>query len=94
MHSPSPDKVNLAGCVFIGPSEYISSYSLIELAKFVLVYNSSVGLEATLLGVPVLCAGRARFTQWPTVTFPEDRPAYERTLQAFLEMPTIAFDEA
>jgi hypothetical protein len=79
---------------FFGPSEYVNSYALIERSKFVLVYNSSVGLEAILLGVPVLCAGRARFTQWPTVTFPEDRAAYDRTLQAFLEMPTIAFDEA
>ncbi len=55
---------------FFGPSDYVNSYALIERSKFVLVYNSSVGLEATLLGVPVLCAGRARFTQWPTVTFP------------------------
>ena len=79
---------------FFGPSDYVNSYALIERSKFVLVYNSSVGLEATLLGVPVLCAGRARFTQWPTVTFPTSRQDYDRTLQAFLNAPSLAFDEA
>jgi len=87
------DLVRRPNVFFFGPSEYVNSYALIERSKFVLVYNSSVGLEATLLGIPVLCAGRARFTQWPTVTFPEDRAAYDRTLQAFLEAPTVAFDE-
>jgi hypothetical protein len=78
---------------FLGPSQYISSYSLIERSRFVLVYNSSVGLEATLLGVPVLCAGRARFTQWPTVTFPASRQDYDRTLRHMLETPEPRFDE-
>jgi len=78
---------------FFGPSDYVNSYALIERSKFVLVYNSSVGLEASLLGVPVLCAGRARFTQWPTVAFPASRQAYERKLQEYLNSPSLAFDE-
>jgi hypothetical protein len=78
---------------FFGPSDYVNSYALIQRSKFVLVYNSSVGLEATLLGVPVLCAGRARFTQWPTVTFPATRAEYDRTLHAFLDAPVLTFDE-
>jgi len=79
---------------FFGPSDYVNSYALIERSKFVLVYNSSIGLEATLLGVPVLCAGRARFTQWPTVTFPASRQEYARLLEDFLDAPSLAFDES
>jgi UDP-N-acetylglucosamine 2-epimerase len=70
--------------VFIEPSEYISSYELIDRAKCVLVYSSSVGLEASVLGVPVLCAGRARYTQAQTVVFPASRQAYVDQLDRFV----------
>ncbi len=59
--------------LFIGPDEPLSSYELIRKSKFVMVYNSSIGLEASLLGVPVLCGGRARYTQYPMVFFPDSR---------------------
>lgn len=74
---------------FFGPSEYVSSYDLIQRAKFVLVYNSSIGLEASLLGKPVLCAGRARYTQVPTVVFPGSREAYRAQLHDWLAAPSI-----
>lgn len=78
--------------VFIDSQEYLSSYELIQRSKFVMVYNSSIGLEATLLRKPVLCAGKARYTQYPTVFFPQTQSAYLDTLQDFLitdylEMP-------
>ena len=79
---------------FFGPSDYVNSYALIERSKFVLVYNSSIGLEAILLGVPVLCAGRARFTQWPTVTFPASHEEYDRLLGDWLDAPSLAFEES
>jgi len=60
----------LPNVVFINPQEYISSYELIQLSKFVLVYNSSIGLEAAISGKVVLCGGRARYTRYPTVYFP------------------------
>ena len=69
---------------FLGPSDYISSYDLIRRSKLVLVYNSSVGLEAAIAGVPVLCAGRARYTQIPTVFFPATRAEYGLALEALL----------
>ncbi len=73
----------------IGPDETCSSYELILRSKFTLVYNSSIGLEATLLGAPVLCAGKARYTQYPTVFFPESRISYENMLDSFLTAETI-----
>ncbi len=46
----------LPNVIFIDSQEYISSYELILRAKFVMVYNSSIGLEATLMEKAVLCA--------------------------------------
>lgn len=74
---------------FIGPSETVSSYELIRLSKVVLVYNSSIGLEAAIMGAAVLCAGRARYTQIPTVFFPENRIEYLRKLNELLEEEII-----
>jgi hypothetical protein len=79
----------LTNLVFIPPGQYVNSYDLIRKAKATLVYNSSIGLEASILGANVLCAGQARYTQLPTVTFPESREAYLETLSAWLHAPTL-----
>lgn len=79
----------LPNVIFIAPEEYISSYELIQRAKFVIVYNSSIGLEATLMGAAVLCGGKARFTQYPTVYFPQTQQAYREQAEAFLAVETI-----
>ncbi|RPI34143.1 MAG: hypothetical protein EHM70_03845, partial [Chloroflexota bacterium] len=79
----------LPNVVFFNSNEYISSYELIQRAKFVMVYNSSIGLEASLLGAAVLCGGKARFTQIPTVFFPETQEAYRQQAEAFLAGDSI-----
>lgn len=71
--------------VFLAPNDYVSSYDLIRRSDFVMVYNSSIGLEASIMGSPVLCAGRARFTQLPTVYYPASRDEYRRLLGRALE---------
>jgi len=81
--------IDLQNAVFIHPNEYVSSYQLIEHAKFVMVYNSTVGLEATIKGKPVLCAGKARYTQVPIVEFPQSKKAYQVALQKFLKNQSI-----
>jgi hypothetical protein len=70
--------------VFCGASERVSSYELIRRSKFVLIYNSSIGLEATIMGKPVLCAGRARFTKIPAVYTPNTRKKYMDLLGNFM----------
>jgi len=70
--------------VFVDSTEYFSSYELIQKSKFVMVYNSTIGLEATLLNVPVLCAGKSRFTQLETVYFPQNQQRYLKLLEDFL----------
>ncbi len=79
----------LPNVLFVGPDEYFSSYELIQKSKFVMVYNSTIGLEATLLGAAVLCGGKARFTQLPTVFFPTTAEEYRRTTEQFLRAEQI-----
>jgi hypothetical protein len=74
---------------FFGPKDPVSSYELIRRSKMILVYNSSIGLEASILGAPVLCAGKARYTQIPTVFFPPDREAYVGELRRMLQEEAI-----
>ncbi len=79
----------LPNTIFIPSSEYISSYALVQRAKFVMIYNSSIGLESVLMGKPVLSAGKARFTAYPTVYFPQSARNYKKMLTDFLEAEEI-----
>jgi hypothetical protein len=83
------DAGKLRNVKLIGPDETLSSYELIQRSRFVMVYNSSIGLEATLLGAAVLCAGRARYTQYPTVFYPDSRANYIQALDEFLSADQI-----
>lgn len=85
---------NLPNVVFIDSQEFISSYELIQRAKFVIVYNSSIGLEAALMGSAVLCGGKARYTQYPMVFFPETPTEYTLKLQELLAADTIEIPPA
>jgi hypothetical protein len=79
----------LPNVVFIDSQEYLSSYELIGRSKFIVVYNSSIGLEATLLGKAVLCGGRARYTQYPIVFFPDSVESYRQQLEELLAVETV-----
>ena len=85
---------SLPNVLFIDSQEYASSYELIQRSKFVMVYNSSIGLEASLMGMPVLCGGQARFTQYPIVFFPQTPSAYREQAEAFLAAGQIEIPEA
>ncbi|MCC6567848.1 MAG: hypothetical protein IT315_01280 [Anaerolineales bacterium] len=75
--------------VFVGPRETLSSYELIQRSKFVMVYNSTIGLEASIMGAAVLCAGKARFTQYPTVFFPQTVEEVRGKMKEFLAAEKI-----
>jgi len=76
--------------IFVPPHETLSSYELIQRSKFVMIYNSTIGMEASIMGHPVLCAGKARFTQYPTVFFPQSVGAYREKLAEMLNAEEIA----
>jgi hypothetical protein len=81
---------SLTNLIFVDSDQPLSSYELIQRSKFVMVYNSTIGLEASILGVPVLCAGRARFTQLPTVFFPASPQEYRQQAEIFLTLEKIS----
>ena len=75
--------------IFVNPRETLSSYELIQKSKFVMVYNSTIGLEASIMGAAVLCAGKARFTQYPTVFFPQTVEDVRSKMEEFLDADKI-----
>jgi hypothetical protein len=75
--------------VFIPPDERLSSYELIQRSKFVLIYNSTIGLEAAIMGAPVLSGGRARFTRYPIVFFPNSVEDFRSQAEDFLSMKKV-----
>jgi len=75
--------------VFVSPRETLSSYELIQKSKFVMIYNSTIGLEASIMGAAVLCAGKARFTQYPTVFFPQSVEEVRQRTEEFLAAEKI-----
>jgi hypothetical protein len=79
------DLLSQNNVAFIEPSEYVSSYELIERSTLVLVYNSSIGLEASIMGKRVVCAGKARYTQANTVFFPDTIGSYWITLEELIK---------
>lgn len=80
----------LSNMVFVDSQQPLSSYELIQRSKFVMVYNSTIGLEASIMGAAVLCAGRARFTQLPTVFFPSSQREYQQLAETFLTSEHIS----
>jgi hypothetical protein len=79
----------LPNVVFIDSEEYLSSYRLIQRSKFVVVYNSSIGLEAALMGSAVLCGGKARYTQYPVAFSPQSAEAFRQQAETFLAAERI-----
>lgn len=89
------DWVRMSGSValpnvhFVDADETFSSYELIRRSKFVVFYNSTIGLEASIMGAPVLCGGKARFTQVPSVYFPSSAQEYLRMMEEFLKTEKV-----
>ncbi len=79
----------LPNVLFVDAGEYFSSYELIQRSKFVMLYNSTIGLEAALMGAAVLCGGKARFTQVPTVFLPATPQEYRQKAEEFLAAEKI-----
>jgi hypothetical protein len=74
----------LPNVIFIDTDEMVSSYELIRRSHFVMVYNSTIGLEAVLMGKNVLTAAKARYTQIPTTVHPVSQADYKKKLESLL----------
>jgi len=49
-----------------------------------MVYNSTIGMEASIMGKLVLAAGKSRYSPYETCLLPEGRSAYVATLLELL----------
>ncbi len=79
------NRVNLLpNVLYVGPDQYFSSYELIQNAKFVLVYNSTIGLEAAIMGAAVISGGQSRYTQVPITYFPQSVEEFHQLVQKML----------
>jgi len=74
---------------YIAATEYVSSYDLVRSAKFSFVYNSTIALEAVLMGRVVLCGGQARFTPYNTMYFPKSVAAFHKQAEELLTAETV-----
>lgn len=77
----------------IGPDDPTSSYPLMEAADLALVYTSTAGMEAALLGTPCVTAAATQFGSKGFTLDPPDSEAYFEQLEAVLTDPaTVAVD--
>jgi hypothetical protein len=81
--------LELKNVEFIGPDEYLSSYDLISRSKFTLVYNSSIGLESLMLGIPVISGGLPPYLSSGAVFNPPTPQAYQQKVNEFLAATEI-----
>jgi len=79
----------LENVIFIHSEQFISSYELIGRSKFMIVYNSSIGLEGALLGKAVLCGGEAWYAHFPTVYFPKTPQGFRQQAEDLLNAEKI-----
>jgi hypothetical protein len=77
-------RLDLPGVLLIGPDDPTDSYALIERAKVVCTYGSTVGVEATYWGKPSLLFGKSFYDRLEVCTIAEGP---EQVLE-FLRHPT------
>lgn len=70
---------------FIPPTDYISSYELLNISRFCLVYNSTIGLEAVVLGIPTVTAAAGRYSGAGVTHAPASRKSYRKLVETFLK---------
>jgi len=80
--------LDLPNVTFVPPDLPISSYELIGLSKFCAVYNSTVGLEAAVLGAYALAGGRTRYRGAGVCHEPASRDDYLAALRGLLDSPS------
>lgn len=70
---------------FIAPEVHVNSYELIKLAKFCLVYNSTIGIEAAMMGKTVLPGGWTRYRNANACLDANSYEDYVEKLKSLLE---------
>ena len=83
----------LPNVALIPADEYVSSYDLIRASKLVVVYNSTIGLEAMILGKPVVCGGHTRYLDATAAVQPKTPELYAEAIAQCLDAPPATLDD-
>lgn len=76
----------------ISPRSHISSYGLLALADFCTTYNSTIGLESAMLGIPTVIGGNGKYGEAKFVKKFPDRAAYLDCLERLITEETGRLD--
>jgi len=79
--------------VVIPPESDINSYSLAELANVAIVYSTKMGLEAALMGIPLIIAGDAFYSRKGIGIEPKTREEYFAALDRIPQLNRITPEE-
>ena len=86
--SDLPEHIHL-----IGPEETLSSYTLIEMSRAVTIYNTTIGLETALRGVPVALSALAHFRGKGFTTDIESPQQYHDWLAQLPDIPPLTAEQ-
>lgn len=89
----APRAGRLSNVVLIPANEYVSSYDLIRSSKLVVVYNSTIGLEAMILGKPVVCGGHTRYLGATPAVHPTTPQQYGEAIARYLDALPLTLDD-
>jgi len=73
--------------IIIPPESNISSYTLIDKCQKVIVYTSTIGLEAAILGKPVIQCAHSNYSGKGFTIEPASGEEYERALREIISLP-------
>lgn len=77
----------------VRPEETLSSYALIEMSRAVTVYNTTIGLEAALRGVPVALSALAHYRSKGFTTDMESPQQYRDWLRQLPRIPPLTTEQ-
>ncbi len=78
---------------FISPRDYVSSYELVQSSRFCIVYNGTIGVEATMMGVPVVSGGHARYHDARITLHAETETDFRQTVERLIADPEPAVED-
>ena len=81
--------LNLTNLYFVSPLEFISSYQLVALSKFIIVYNSTIGLEALMTGKRLLMGGKSKYSCISYLAPIKTQDAYLNRLRGYIDAEAV-----
>ena len=76
--------LNFPNTKFIGPTEFVSSYELVRLSKFIIVYNSTIGLESIIMGTKVVLGGNPKYGKLSFLKVHSDPKSFKQEIMTKL----------